>query len=310
MEGAATMFNDCLLAVDEISECDPRDVGQIIYALGNGRGKQRASRTGSARGVSRWRCVILSSGERTIATAMAEGGLKAKAGQSVRILDLPVDRKFGLFDDLKGFASGSLLAESIKTSVQRHYGIVGRKYLEQLTHESREIAVLYERIKALPKFCHHVSGQEKRATNRFALVALAGELATEYGLTGWREGDALEAAAIALSLWCGQRRAGNSEQPDILGQLNDFLERHGGSRFEPIQSNPRLTVRDRAGWIATPEGETIWLTAVFRLKTLEQCGVLPRQKDGKHTSVERIGGSSHRVYPVKASQLAVCLNGA
>ena len=126
MEGAATMFNDCLLAIDEISECDPRDVGQIIYALGNGRGKQRAGRTGAARGVSRWRCVILSSGERTIATAMAEGGLKAKAGQSVRILDIPVDRSFGLFDDLKHFASGSLLAESIATSVQRHYGIVGR----------------------------------------------------------------------------------------------------------------------------------------------------------------------------------------
>ena len=60
MEGAAALFNDCLLALDEISECDPKEVGAIVYALGNGRGKQRASRTGSARGVVRWRCFVLS----------------------------------------------------------------------------------------------------------------------------------------------------------------------------------------------------------------------------------------------------------
>jgi putative DNA primase/helicase len=42
MEGAAALFNDCLLALDEISECDPREVGNIVYSLGNGRGKQRA----------------------------------------------------------------------------------------------------------------------------------------------------------------------------------------------------------------------------------------------------------------------------
>ena len=46
IEGAAALFNDCLLALDEISECDPREVGAIVYALGNGVGKQRASRTG------------------------------------------------------------------------------------------------------------------------------------------------------------------------------------------------------------------------------------------------------------------------
>jgi len=174
----------------------------------------------------------------------------------------------------------------------------------------------------LPKFCHHVSGQEKRAANRFALVALAGELATEYGLTGWKEGEALDAAALAFSLWAGQRRAGNSEQPDMIQQLSDFLERHGSSRFEPIQSDPRLTVRDRAGWITTREGGTIYLFTSDglrealkghdfhrALKTLEQCGVLPRQKDGKHTSVERIGGSTHRVYPVNAGLLAECVNG-
>jgi hypothetical protein len=38
-------------------------------------------------------------------------------------------------------------------------------------------------------------GQDKRAAGRFALLALAGEVATEYGITGWPEGEAIKAAA-------------------------------------------------------------------------------------------------------------------
>ncbi|QXP83019.1 DUF927 domain-containing protein [Methylococcus sp. Mc7] len=58
MEGAAAMFNDGLLALDEISECDPREVGAIVYALGNGRGKQRASRSGAARRALEMHCHV------------------------------------------------------------------------------------------------------------------------------------------------------------------------------------------------------------------------------------------------------------
>src|SRR5690606_8124939 len=100
LEGAAALVNDGLLALAEISECDPREVGNIVYQLGNGRGKQRANKTGSARSVARWRCAVLSSGERTIATTMAEGARQAKAGQAVRLLDIPAARRFGAWDDL------------------------------------------------------------------------------------------------------------------------------------------------------------------------------------------------------------------
>ena len=323
MEGAATLFNDCLLAVDEISECDPRDVGQIIYALGNGKGKQRASRTGAARGVSRWRCVILSSGERTIATAMAEAGLRAKAGQSIRIMDITVDRAYGLFDDLKGFANGSILSETIKTRVQHQHGLVGREFLERLTHDTRDISEWIEQLKALPEFSRNVSGQEKRAANRFALAALAGELATEFGLTGWQEGEAVEAAAMMFSVWLGQRgKEGNSEQHDLVQQMSGFLERHGSSRFEPHPNESQQIVRDRAGWITHRNGEVLYLLNSDGLREalkghdfkraltkLHDLGLLPKDKQGKHSVLERIGGSSARVYPIAASQLARCLYG-
>lgn len=59
LESIATLFNHGLLALDEISECDPKEVGAIVYSLGNGKGKQRASRTGNAKSVKRWECFYL-----------------------------------------------------------------------------------------------------------------------------------------------------------------------------------------------------------------------------------------------------------
>ena len=106
VEGAAALFNDCLLALDEISECDPRDVGEVVYMLGNGRGKQRASRLGSARAVHRWRSSVISTGERSIATSMLEAGQRVKAGQAVRLLDIPAQRRFGAWDALHQHSSG------------------------------------------------------------------------------------------------------------------------------------------------------------------------------------------------------------
>ena len=135
MEGVAALFNDCLLALDEISECDPREVGAIVYALGNGRGKQRAGRTGHARAITRWRCLILSSGERTIATTMQEGGHRAKAGQAVRLLDIPAARAFGAWDTLHGLPSGTAFSDAIKRAAVKHHGHAGRAFLEKLTRD-------------------------------------------------------------------------------------------------------------------------------------------------------------------------------
>lgn len=319
MEGAASLFNDGLLALDEISECDPREVGAIIYALGNGRGKQRASRTGNARGVTRWRCFVLSSGERTIATAMAEGGAKAKAGQSVRLLDIPAARKFGAWDNLHGLPSGTAFSDAIKTAAVTHYGHAGRAFLEKLTRDNRNLGEYLERIKVLPGLStDDGEGQAKRAAGRFAMLALAGEVATEYGITGWPEGAAIEAAVVGFKAWQSTRGHGNDERRQILEQVSGFIARHGDSRFsDAAQANSDDTMRiNRAGWWRD-DGERIYMfnaegmrEAVkgfdFKraLNILQEAGALPMHgADGKRAKPMRIGGRLLKLYPVQADKL-------
>ena len=316
IEGAAAMFNDCLLALDEISECDPREVGAIVYALGNGRGKQRASRSGAARTVTRWRCAVLSSGERTIGTTMTEGGHRAKAGQSVRLLDVPAARRFGAWDTLRCFPNGPALSDAIKRTAATHYGHAGRAYLERLTRDSRDFAEWLERIKNLTAFAADGGeGQDKRAAARFALLALAGELATEYGITGWPEGEAINAAAEAFKAWRAMRGTGNDERRQIIERVADFIERHGDSRFSDVVANDGDAMRiNRAGWWRNEADGRVYLFTAAGMKealagfdfkraldTLQAAGVLP-PSSGERSKPVRIGERNVRVYAIHADK--------
>lgn len=319
MEGAAALFNDCLLALDEISECDPREVGAIVYSLGNGRGKQRANRSGAARSVTRWQAFIVSTGERTIATTMQEGGHRTKAGQAVRLLDIPAAGRFGCFDELHGLPSGTALSDALKSAASKHYGRAGRAFLERLAHDERDMAERLEKLKAVPAFNPDgAEGQDKRAAGRFALLALAGELATEYGITGWPAGAAAEAATTGFNAWRSMRGSGNDERRQILEKLAGFIDRHGDSRFSDWTADADSMVRDRAGWwrpgddggrvyLFTAEGMREALKGFdFRraLDVLEAANVVPKAAAGgeRRRSV-RIQGRPAKVYEVSPQHI-------
>jgi len=80
LEGAAAALNDTCLCLDEIGEADPKEIGSIVYALGNGTGKSRANRSGSARHVFRWRVSLLSTGEHTLAAHRPAAASNPKPG--------------------------------------------------------------------------------------------------------------------------------------------------------------------------------------------------------------------------------------
>ena len=324
LEGAAALLNDSLLALDEISECDPRQVGEVVYMLGNGRGKQRAGRTGSARPVMRWQSSVLSTGERSIATTMTEGGHRVKAGQSVRLLDVPAQRTHGAWDDLHQYETGTAFSDALKLEAATHYGHAGRAFLEKLTRDHEDsFSDALDAIKALPELAAPGGeGQAKRAAARFAVLALAGELATGYGITGWAEGEAIKAAGVGFAAWLSLRGGasqGNSERGQIAERITSFIERHGDSRFSDADSDDEqraLMVRDRAGWWrAAGEGRVYLFTADGlrealkgfdfnrALDALQELGVIAAPgADGKRAKFIRIGGRGMKLYAVSPSE--------
>ncbi|SEQ32473.1 DUF927 domain-containing protein [Giesbergeria anulus] len=319
LEAAAAMFNDCLLALDEISECDPKDVGEVVYMLGNGQGKQRATRHGGGRQLTRWRCAVISNGEYSIGTSMAEGGYRIKAGQQVRLFDVPcAPRAFGAWDTLHHHPSARALSDALKTEAATHYGHAGRAFLERLATEDSDLGELLAAIRARPEFSTDGEGQEQRVAGRFAVLAMAGELATDYGITGWPAGEAICAAAVGFQAWRSLRTdktGANAEQGQIVQAVTDFIDKHGDSRFSDADATEDARaplIRDRAGyWRKTDQGRVyLFIGAGMRealkgfdfgraLAYLEAAGLIgPAGQGGKRQRQRKIAGRNLKFYEV------------
>ncbi|AFL73544.1 DUF927 domain-containing protein [Thiocystis violascens] len=259
LEAAAAESTDTLLALDEINEADGKEIGSIVYALANGRGKSRANRSGGARRIARWRTVVLSSGEKTLEARMLESGARHHAGQDVRLLNLPADgRRYGTFDEIHGRDSARAFADEIKTASARCYGTAGRAFVQFLVaHLSEDYGAM---VKALTDRMPTLEGQEARAARQFALIGTAGELATQAGITGWEPGAATKAATDAFLVWRDARGSGNAEASKILDAIRDFIERYGDTRFTAVDDRDgRLLRGERAGYTKVIEGRLAYL---------------------------------------------------
>ncbi len=99
------------------------------------QGKQRAGRDGSPREPKSWRVLYLSSGELPVEAKLAEApGRKARAGQLVRLLDVPAERGagFGVFDNGGPDGDAGALAKSIKLAATSAYGTAGPAFVRRL----------------------------------------------------------------------------------------------------------------------------------------------------------------------------------
>jgi putative DNA primase/helicase len=237
LESMAALHSDATLILDELSQVEPRVAGDCAYLLSNGQGKARMSRTGTARQSLRWRLVFLSAGEVSLADHMLEGGKRTRTGQEIRLADIPADagKSLGIFEELHGAEDGARFANTLNANAAKHYGIAGRMFIERLASErdAAKAALKMHMQTFMQKMREHgAEGQAQRVAARFAQVGAAGELATEWGLTGWPEGMALQSAERCYRAWLSARGGlGNAEERDMIRQVKEFLERYGESRF-------------------------------------------------------------------------------
>ena len=89
----AEAHNDSLLPLDEIGQgSSAKDVATSAYTLFNGAGKLQGAKEGGNRDLKRWRTVAISTGEMDIETFLSAGGIRVKAGQLVRLLNIPMEK--------------------------------------------------------------------------------------------------------------------------------------------------------------------------------------------------------------------------
>lgn len=228
--------NDATLILDEMGQIDAVEAGQVAYMLADGAGKSRAKAGGGLRQKPTWRTLFLSSGEVSLEQHMRTAGKIMKGGQEVRLIPIPAEVLPGsAAETFHEFDGGHELSGWVKQHAARCYGTAGRAWLEYLvSHTEGLAATLCERMNAVEAAIvpESAAGQVQRGGRRFALVAAAGELATEVGLTGWPAGEATRAARACFEAWIQSRGgSGSSEVTAILRGVRRFLEANGEGRF-------------------------------------------------------------------------------
>ena len=312
LEGECALHTDLPLCLDEMGELGPKIAGTTAYMVANGSGKGRARRDGSARAAVRWRVLFLSTGEIGLADLIAEGGGRARAGQEVRCIDLPADAGagLGLFERLPAGMTPGAFADALKDGAAAHYGHTGPAFVAKLVqhyNEARDALRTARDAITATLAPADAAGQVRRVAQRFAMIAAAGELATEWGFTGWPAGEAEAAALACFRAWIGARgTAGSAEPAAMLGQVRRFLEAHGESRFATWDAPEGRATINRAGFRKpTADGagfEFFVLAEAFRAevcagfdhravaRVLIEAGALMTDGDGGATRKERLPG--------------------
>jgi putative DNA primase/helicase len=279
--------------------------------------------------------MVVSTGEVSIASKVEEDrNRRARAGQEVRILDIPADagQGHGAFDAPRaGEDSAADLADEIVRSGEEFYGTAGPAFLQAIIDRGIDQTVDYI-TNAIEAFSTNVAkfgtdGQIRRAARRLALIAAAGELAHALGIVPhWSEGEATAAAEFALQQWIAGR--GGSEAAEAIQGVRAvrlFIEKYGDSRFEDLfvekyrdgecaDEPVGKIIQNRAGWRRGKGEDQIWmvLPEVFKsevcngldptmvAKVLVDRGLLLRGPD-EYQKTHRIQGKVLKLYTITAS---------
>ena len=304
LESVAYAHNDATLVIDELGQMadeNPSEAAQTVYMVANGSSKQRANRSGGAASLKTWRLIFVSAGEVSLSNLMSQAGKMVKAGQEVRFIDIPADagKGLGIFEELHGFSDAASFAEMLNSNSKQYYGVAARAFLTELAGNKTEYSIKLRELMTefLQYVPDNVDGQIKRAANRFALVAAAGELAAN--ITGWKKGEAFRGVKTCFDAWLLERGEGSHESNQALEVVRGRLLKWGDSRFGQNTNGPVWGCKDGNDFCVFPESFRNDICQGLDHKSvasiLVELGFLPKTS----AVTKRLqGGGLRRVYPI------------
>lgn len=316
LEHTAYMHNDSFLVLDEIGEiANPKELGNIVYMLANGLGKGRMTKQITAKPMHQWKVIFLSSGEKSLKDIMQEQGQKTKLGQEIRLADIDIDQsEYGIFDRLDFAEDGAKQSIELAKRLNQSYGVAGIAWLEYITSHKDQVIKQAEQLleqyrEALA--ANHTQGHIVRVANYFALVAVAGELATQANITGWQSGTAFNAVQQVFNQWLGSfEQVGDFEDREMLAHVKAFFEANESSRFESITPDPDHAERiyNRVGYWKIENGEKVFYVLPEQFKK-EICKGYDSRKVARalltHNLLEHDTGKSVKTVRLPCRNLAV-----
>ncbi len=266
LEGLAASHNDGILILDEAGTCNAKDFGKVIYDVTGGQGKVAMNADRGIRESRSWHILLLSTGEISAQQKIEEEGKTARAGQKIRLMDIPI--KDGIFNPNARITGGPLAIE-IKRECSNYYGTAGPAYLKAIIDQFNNFSLLRRFIKGeFEKIIDELKISDLqpelvRALQRLALVSVAGNLANELGILPFEREDIKNAVIHIRNAWL-KGQDSQSYSTKGINVIKEFIVRHQ-SRFGDTENYKQSSqIRELVGYIDKNESMYLFTQSGFR----------------------------------------------
>ncbi|MDU9020627.1 MAG: hypothetical protein E7H48_17840 [Acinetobacter baumannii] len=217
-----------------------------------------------------------------------------KLGQEIRLIDIDIDQsEYGLFDQIDFAEDGAKQSRQLVERSNQAYGVAGMAWLRYLTQDKEKVISQAKQLLGqyhLELIAEHKQGHIVRVANAFALIAVAGELATQAGITAWQTGTALNAVKAVFNDWVNSfEYVGDYQTKEYILHVKAFFEANESSRFEAITPDPDHIEKiiNRVGYWKIENGEKLFLVLPEQFKN-EVCKGHDNRKVAKALLIEKL----------------------
>jgi hypothetical protein len=213
LEQRLAEYNDCIFPIDDLNTMSGKTkdrylrIRELAYMLEQGWAVGRHDSYTKAQGGTheRWRCICVTSSEKSIKEMARSVRLARQSGEALRLIDVPayLDGCGHIFDrlpsdmDTENFQDWrARIFKEIANGCEQNHGKVFRKYIKAIINKrsglesfvQSKIALFKERV--CDKFDKDVA---RDVADKFGIIYAGGLLAIQYRLVPWDKDELLDA---------------------------------------------------------------------------------------------------------------------
>lgn len=262
MVNSAVKSSGGVMRIDDLSAMGNirgSDIENLIYSIGNGKGKLRSAIDGKNIQADEFSVICLMTAEKPIADELWEKeNYRFKAGAEARLIEQP----FVELTDLKGEPGIRPFAERLTHALNQYHGSLGIAWLKLLHKKGwddiqAELKTYcqkfdtYMKQDGLPGVWDSRPGHKVRAHQIYSVAYAAGMMSLE--LTGLDESDILNAAMMNIIVEMDSNNSGEKRDTEATAAFWDYLTANtasmGAIAREGNKANAQRGGNECAGWL-------------------------------------------------------------
>lgn len=208
-------YNNLPVTIDEATMLPPKEVGDFLYWISQGRDKARLSRSAEERDAKTWATMVTTSSNRSLASMLAAAGVETDA-QMARLLEVTVQPH-------PLFTRNTDAGQKIHSFLTSHYGTAGPviiNHLLELGEEGIKAALDHHRGVFTKDYGVKFSGSERYWEQCILCADLMGKMAKELGLIRF---DYRDGIAHVLAQLTSIRKTVTENHADSFDLLTEYL---------------------------------------------------------------------------------------